>query len=154
MDVRKILCAVDFSPPSREAFDAAVDLSLRLGARLTLFHVYPIPAYVLPDGVILPLPEKLDAIDQQTEGTLAAWCREAEARGVRGVDTATTGGLPWQEIVARARSGGYDLIVMGTHGLTGIRHVLIGSVAERVVQHAHCPVLTMRLPEESHPPTA
>jgi nucleotide-binding universal stress UspA family protein len=149
MRVRRILGAVDFSEPARVALHYAADLARLFEAELTLFHVYHIPGYGMPEGsFILPGPETMSKFFARVDERLASWRAEAEARGARSVDVATAQGSPWHEIVERARSG-YQLIVVGTHGHTGLRHVLLGSVADRVVRHAPCPVLTVRPSDES-----
>jgi nucleotide-binding universal stress UspA family protein len=79
------------------------------------------------------------------ENDLARWKGEAEQLGARRVSTVLATGAPWHEIVEIARRDpAIDLIVMGTHGYTGLKHVLMGSVAEKVVRHAPCPVLAAR----------
>ncbi len=141
--VGKVLCAVDFSAPSRAALTMAADLAQRYGASLTVLHVFQLPATLLPEGMLLS-PAMVSEHFQAVNGLLDEEKRHAESLGVRTVETALVDGVPWREIVARAKDGGFDLVVVGTHGRTGIRHVLLGSVAERVVRHAHCPVVTVR----------
>jgi nucleotide-binding universal stress UspA family protein len=144
MKVRRILCAVDFSEPSHEALHYGADLARMFDAELTLFHVYHVPGYGLPEGsLVLASPEELGKLFSKIDERLEGWRKEAESRGAPKVDVATTEGAAWHEIVERAKTG-YQLIVVGTHGHTGLRHVLIGSVADRVVRHAPCPVLTVR----------
>ena len=144
MKVRRILCAVDFSDPSREALHYGSDLARLFDADLTLYHVYHLPGYGMPEGsYVLPGPETLSKLFARIDERLTGWRREAEARGAPRVDTATSEGSAWHQIVERARTG-YQLIVVGTHGHSGLRHMLLGSVADRVVRHAPCPVLTVR----------
>lgn len=126
----RILCPIDFSEESRAALRVAADLARRFGAELTLLHV--------------------DASDQTmlqastaAEGQLASWKREAEALGQASVATLTRAGEPPAAIVAQATEGGFDLVVMGTHGRTGRDRALIGSVAENVVRGCRVPVLTV-----------
>jgi len=149
---RRILCPVDFSPTSFAALRRAARLAGSLGASLTLLHVYHTPGYALPEGVILPNVNELDRLFSWIDEQLAAWRREARALGADAVVTETAQGAPWQTIVDRAAAGRYDLVVMGTHGHTGLKHVLLGSVTERVVRHASCPVLTVRAPDETARP--
>jgi universal stress protein A len=141
MSFRKILCPTDFSEGSRHA------LRLAIGewpdAHLVLIHVWQPPYVYGPDSGI---PGSL-FIDTKTmaEEELANWKREAEQQGVRSVSAVLATGAPWNEIVELARrEPSIDLIVMGTHGRTGLKHVLLGSVAEKVVRHAPCPVLAAR----------
>ena len=144
MDAQRILCPVDFSQPSRVALEHAVALAKLFDGALTIFHVYQVPAYTLPDGVVLPTADQLKDLFERVDTALAEWKQIALELGAGRVDTAAAQGVVWNEIVNRAQEGGYDLIVVGTHGYTGLRHVLLGSVAERVVQRASCPVLTVR----------
>ncbi len=138
---RKILCPVDFSESSRAALDTAVALARSQDAPLTLLHVYNVPMN-LPDGYFDP--EIFQIIGTATDKLLAEWKLLAEAGGAAHVDTASMPGTAWDGVVATARQGRFDLIVLGTHGRTGLKHVLLGSVAERVVQHAPCTVLVVR----------
>jgi nucleotide-binding universal stress UspA family protein len=144
MKVRRILCAVDFSAPSHEALHYGADLARLFDADLTLFHVYHYPGYGMPEGsYVLPGPETMAKLFARMDERLAEWKTEAVERGAQRVDTATGEGSAWHEIVERAKKG-YQLIVVGTHGHSGLRHMLLGSVADRVVRHAPCPVLTVR----------
>ena len=148
MQIRRILCPVDFSAPSRSAMHVAADLARKFGAQLTLLHVYQVPAYPLPEGVLLPsrisLADLFDRIDQALDG----WREDAERRGAGRVDVETSQGSAWSEICQRATREDFQLIVIGTHGHTGLRHLLLGSVAERVVRHAPCPVMTVQANDE------
>jgi universal stress protein A len=119
---KKICCPVDLSNESRAALRVAADLCRRFGAALTLLHVR--------DG---------SAADDE----LSAFKREAEAAGAPRVAAEEAGGDPKEAIAAFADGGGYDLVVMGTHGRTGREHALVGSVAENTVRKAHCPVMVV-----------
>ncbi|HSK00720.1 MAG TPA: universal stress protein [Kofleriaceae bacterium] len=143
MSFRKILCPTDFSEGSRQALSLAID---RLGAdaQVVLVHVWQPPFVYGPDA---GLPGSV-FIETKTlaENELAKWKGEAEQLGARRVTTVLATGAPWHEIVELARQDpAIDLIAMGTHGRTGIKHVLLGSVAEKVVRHAPCPVLAVRV---------
>jgi nucleotide-binding universal stress UspA family protein len=140
-----ILAATDFSPGSAEALTFAFDLARTLGARVTLFHAWQLPSYVFPDGsaYVMP-PEELARLAAQIDAQLAAAARDAEKRTGGAVATRSATGRPADEIVRAARDGDYDLIVMGTHGRTGLKHLFLGSVAENVVRHADRPVITVR----------
>jgi len=142
----KICCPVDFSEPSRVALEEAADLARRYGAGLTVLHVFEPSA--APSGEMqASMPELFEATAKELERKLAGWKLEAERLGAPAVEQAVTSGVPGREIAAFAEEGGYDLVVMGTHGRTGIRHLVIGSVAERVIREAHCPVLVIRSKE-------
>jgi len=141
---KKILCPVDFSPASRETLQVATDLARRFGGELTLFHAYPLPGYTLPEGTVLPRPQMLQELAEQTDRHLAEWKETAERGGSPAVCTAKSVGEPAAEILDFAKQGGFDLIVLSTHGRTGLAHALLGSVAERVVRRATIPVLTIR----------
>jgi nucleotide-binding universal stress UspA family protein len=142
--IQRILYATDFSSASRRAFDAALALAKSLNARLTI-------AYVLAPVVTVP-EQYLDAatydrLDQQARqwslqqlDRLAARARKA---GVKAAGVLRNGD-PATQIVAACRASKSDLIVVGTHGRRGLPKFFLGSVAERVVSTAPCPVVTVR----------
>ena len=142
----KILVPVDFSPHSGQAIRTAADLAARYGATLTLVHVFQPIAFTLPEGYVLLSAQQLVDIHNQLESALASAKKDAESCGAPKVATALLQGLAAGQILEVAQREGSDLIVMGTHGRTGVRHVLMGSVAERVVRSAPCPVLTVKAP--------
>jgi nucleotide-binding universal stress UspA family protein len=142
MKIRRILYATDFSEIAEVAWPHALEMGQQLGASVLLLHVIPAPAMV---------PETFLAAEQWAE-IFAAQRREAEAKlravaaeaqGVK-AEVLVTRGVPFLEIARVAAQRKADLIVMGTHGRTGLVHALMGSVAERVVRIAPCPVLTVR----------
>lgn len=138
------MCPVDFSPGSREALHVAAGLAAVDGGELVLVHVWQPPVYVMGETIGLS-GDVVQALVNEAESSLARWKTEAEQLGVRKVTPVFMTGAPWHELVAAAkRDPAVDLIVMGTHGRTGLRHVLLGSVAEKVVRHAPCPVLVTR----------
>ena len=145
-DWKRICCPIDFSDASRAAMEVAADLARRSGADLVLLHAYPIPGYTFPDGSVVASPKMMQDLADQAERHLEEWRGEAAKIVGSRVTTQKAIGEPAAEIVAFARSAGVDLVVVGTHGRTGIEHALMGSVAERVVRRAHCPVLTVRPP--------
>lgn len=141
MAFKKILCAVDFSEPSRDALRAAAEFAHAPGATLVLIHVWQPPLWTTDYGVQLPSDALLEARGRE-EAKLAAWQAEARQLGATDVTAKLVRGVPWDAIVGAARDdAAIDLIVLGTHGHTGLRHALIGSVAERVVRHAPCTVM-------------
>jgi nucleotide-binding universal stress UspA family protein len=123
--LREILFATDFSPAADHAFGAALALAQHFEARVHLLHVVHHPRE-----------------EDSARARLEAFARERAEAGQ--VVVAVTGGHPAHEIVAYAGREKVDLVVMGTHGRTGLSHVLVGSVAEAVVRHAPCQVLTIR----------
>lgn len=140
MRFNNILCPVDFSDCSRDAFLRAVELAKRPAARLILVTVYQVPFY---EGAPY-MPDVMRSIQEGAEQALAKWSAEAKTLGAGAVEAVALLGVPWDEIVRLARERASDLIVMGTHGRRGIKHALIGSVAETVVRHAPCSVLVVR----------
>ena len=143
---KHILVPLDFSDTSARALEHAKILAERFDAALELLHVVPNPfmANAASLYVGMPLPQDfLNQLEQEArerlEATLTLTERERfQARSVVRI------GDPLFEIVDHARSEHVDLIVMGTHGRTGVSHLFLGSVAERVVRTAECPVLTVR----------
>ncbi len=138
---RKICCPVDFSETSRRAAESALELAWAFGGRVTLLHVAePLIAPALEAGArSAPTPE---AIEPGLRDEIRAWAR-ALPEGEK-ADVEVLEGSPAEEIVRFAREGAYDAVVMGTHGRTGLKHLVLGSVAERVVRHARCPVVVVR----------
>lgn len=147
--MKKILCATDFSSCAEQAIDQAVRLARALGAELVLLHV----------AVEAPLFREGLAGSEEVRRVFAAqrdWARatlEERAAACRGAGVPTVAlvvpGVPAQEILSAAETEAADLIVLGTHGRGGFARWLLGSVADRVVRSARCPVLTVReLPRE------
>ncbi len=144
MTFQRIACAVDFSEESRAAVADAAELARRFGVELTLVHVHLPPPQAAIDALGSSELAELDA--EEVEQQLAVWKAEAERLADRPVKTALLAGSPGSELVRYARDRHVDLIVLGTHGRTGLRRAVLGSVAEHVVRHAHCPVLVVRRP--------
>jgi universal stress protein A len=145
MEIRRILVPVDFSPLSDAAFEYALGLARKLDARLILLHVFQVPAFAYPDASI-PLPAQT-LLDAEHQARVHLGKLEVRA-GEGGVPASSLlhEGAPFVEIVRTARAQNVELIIMSTHGRTGLRHALLGSVAEKVVRKAPCPVLVVRLP--------
>jgi nucleotide-binding universal stress UspA family protein len=144
-DWKRIFCPVDFSDASRAAMEIAADLTKRFGGELVLLHAYPVPGYTFPDGSVVASPRMMQELADQAKRHLEEWRTEAERLvGAPRVSAETAIGEPAAEILEVARTRGAELVVMGTHGRTGLEHALMGSIAERVVRRAHCPVLTVR----------
>jgi nucleotide-binding universal stress UspA family protein len=141
--ITRILVPTDFSASSRAALDLACDLASRLGLPLTVLHAYALPAYPLPEGVVLPTSEQTAETITRAARALHGELEHAQAHGVEARSLLAEGD-PFDAIVRTAGELGADLIVMGTHGRRGIAHALLGSVAEKLVQKGPCPVLTVR----------
>lgn len=144
MQLRKILVPIDFSDHAAKALEAAMDLARRFdGATIHLLHCYPINVGgVSPYGIVIPESfdrECREAAAQQ----LDQWAEKAKAEGLS-VECTVTSRFPSEAIALHAEDISADLIVMGTRGLTGLKHVLLGSVAERTLRIAPCPVLTIK----------
>jgi len=146
MEIRRILCPVDFSDTSSHAFDYAIELASRFGAELHLVHAYQLPAYALPDGAFVATPEFAARVADESQQQLNKLV-ESHASSNLKFETHLVEGVAHAEIVRVAKEMAADLIVMGTHGRSGITHFLLGSVAERVVRSSMCPVLTVRKPD-------
>jgi nucleotide-binding universal stress UspA family protein len=145
---KKVLCPVDFSEVSMGALHYAADLCKESGAHLMAIHV--IEPIVDPGDFTFRPVTIVDLERQLAERAQESLAKAVTALGLPEgkVSTAVEHGVASAEIVRTAAEEGVDLIVMGTHGLTGIAHALIGSTAERVVRKATCPVLTMKVPQQ------
>jgi nucleotide-binding universal stress UspA family protein len=146
--IRQILVPVDFSAPSRAALDYAVELATKFGASVDVIHVWQAPGF-FPVASSVPGTgtgefAMSDMIQKNAEEALGEFIEEARRRNVIVRSVRMVGGAPAHAIVDAAKEGNYDLIVVGTHGRTGLSRILLGSVAENVVRHAHCPVLALR----------
>jgi nucleotide-binding universal stress UspA family protein len=144
----RIVVPTDFSADAEEAIRVASELSRIYAAPLTLIHVYDPVAYPLPDGYVLYTPGQLSRMWEDFDRRLAQAKADAQANGAVRAETRLLQGLTAAEIVRFAKEGGHDLIVMGTHGRTGVARVLLGSVAARVVQTAECAVLAVKRPTQ------
>jgi nucleotide-binding universal stress UspA family protein len=106
-----------------------------------------VPGYTFPDGSFVASTKMLEELADQARRHLDEWKAIAVGLGLATVEAATAVGEPAYEIVTYAKEKAVDLVVVGTHGRTGLTHALMGSVAERVVRKAPCPVLTVRPPK-------
>jgi len=142
---QRFLVPVDFSEYANQAVEYAIGLASKLGARLTLLHVIQsLPLAGIDMGVTLPYAYIQD-LEAEITNRMQAYLERVTAAGLEG-EIAVVHGVPFQEILETAKTQQVDLIVMGTHGRTGLQHVLLGSVAEKVVRLAPCPVLVVRQP--------
>jgi universal stress protein A len=147
MQIRRILVPIDFSPNADQAMAWAIDLARRYDASLVVTYVVqPVAWPASPDGLVVA-PSDLLATARRELGMSLDRARESvEAAGIH-AEAVLIDGSPAPAIAELARHKGVDLIVMGTHGRTGITHALLGSVAEKVLRTAPCPVLTVRMRE-------
>ncbi|MBS0205496.1 MAG: universal stress protein [Planctomycetes bacterium] len=138
VSVRRILFPTDFSEPARHAQKYATTLAEKFGAELHVIHVVP--------EVIMPATDTI-SVWTLPEGSMKAQVDSAEQQliAVAGADAirCVTVGFPVEEIMKYAKEHDIDLLVVGTHGHTGLSHLLLGSVAEKLVRLASCPVLTV-----------
>jgi nucleotide-binding universal stress UspA family protein len=148
ISIKNIMCPVDFSDSSDHALRYATALAEAHGANLCLLHVVQPPMATMPSDPLLPefaadiMKEAVEASREQ----LKKLADDIES-DLPNVTTETATGTPFLEIITAARLQDIDLIVVGTHGRTGLAHVMLGSVAERIVRKAPCPVLTVKHPE-------
>lgn len=143
---RRLLVPTDFSPPSERAWDLARRLARAVGAEIVLLHVFVPPPYA---GAPFPDAQLVEVYAQGrtwVEEQLATWAGTARHEGLT-VKTLLRDGVAHREIVAAARDEGADLVAIGTHGYSGVERLLLGSVAEKVIRLAPCPVLAVRQPE-------
>jgi len=154
IDLHRILVPTDFSKHSQNALLYAAAFAEKFGAELYLLHVVQDLAVFIPD-MITVAPPPTPSLEQLSSAARAAFDRlikENQLQHLK-IQREVREGTPFYEIIRFAKETEIDLIVMGTHGHTGLVHVLMGSVSEKVVRKAPCPVLTVRHPEHEfvHP---
>lgn len=137
--IQHILCPTDFSDTAAKAVAYAEQLAIEAGAELTLMHAFDTPAEWTLAGQEHPRDPRLQ---QQLDALLA------DSSHAQKIHRQQHAGAAGEVICWMAQDRHCDLIVMGTHGRTGLRHLLFGSIAEYVLQHARCPVVTIR---DRHP---
>jgi len=145
----RILCPVDFSEPSEAALRVAIAFAQKEGASLHLLHVIE-PILIPADYAMGPIsPAEFEGqLQAQAEKNLLAAKERAAGAGIQ-VDMTLRRGKPFHEIALVAGEQHSDLIVIGTHGLSGLSHILMGSTAEKVVRKAPCAVLTIKAPPKA-----
>ena len=144
ISLKKILCPIDHSDCSKEALKYAVSFAMKEEAKLLLLHIIDIRSF----------NEELDAIskqipDEETFEQLRIKLLDCIPEAIRDdmdVEAIVIQGIPFVEIISTAKEKEIDMIVIGSHGRTGISHMMLGSVSEKVVRKAPCPVLTVRQP--------
>ncbi len=141
----KLLLPTDFSDCSAEAARVARLLAERFGSRIVVLHVLDEPAALDPmfrgDVPLELLRSRMEQFAQENMDAFLA----VHFSGFENMDTMLAAGIPYREIIKKARECGAGLIVIGTHGRTGVEHVIFGSTAEKVVRIAPCPVLSVRM---------
>jgi nucleotide-binding universal stress UspA family protein len=142
---KKIVCPTDFSEAAREGIAQGKQLALHFGAEVVLVHVLPVlPSLPEEDPYfVLKVPEYERLLHAEASRKLRQLAEEFSSEGVPAHGVVGHGPAAG-EIVRIAEEEHADMIVLSTHGDTGWRHFAFGSVAEKVVRHAHCPVLTVR----------
>jgi universal stress protein A len=144
MDIRRILAPTDFSELSKQGLKSALELAQSFGAKLLLMHVVEPPSYPVEGIVPFQLGATLlDDLERQAGHELAQMLTEMQQSKVD-VARRVVVGTPYRKIVEVAEDEKTDLIVMTTHGRTGLSHLVMGSVAEKLVRTSPCPVLTIR----------
>ena len=145
MATQRFLVPIDLSEYANQALDYAVNLAGKLDARLMLVHVIQsIPLVGVDMGVTLPYTYVQD-LEAEIMQSMESALTRVTAAGLEG-EIVVVHGVPFHEIIETAKTRQVDLIIMGTHGRTGLQYVLLGSVAEKVVRLAPCPVLVARQP--------
>ena len=144
-NISSILCPVDLSPSSRAALDYALFLAHGTGATIDVFHVWELPVMVRPDLIVWTEGASgatlADLVKMRAEAAMEHFLRPLDAADRARVTVHLQPGSAAAAIVDRASA--YDLVVMGTHARGGVSRLVLGSVSERVVRHASCPVLTI-----------
>ncbi|KKO19212.1 MAG: universal stress protein [Candidatus Brocadia sp.] len=144
--IKNILCPIDYSVYSEMALKYAIEFAEKYQAKLCLIHVLDIRVYDINN----PDLYDVNIVDEETIAKLRERllrCVTDDTRGKIAVEARIIQGVPFAEIIRAAKEYKADMIVIGTHGRTGISHAIMGSVAEKVVRKAPCPVLTIRHPE-------
>jgi nucleotide-binding universal stress UspA family protein len=146
---RKILVAVDFSPSSRAALGWALSIAERYRVPVHVLHAWDVPAPLRPDLTVWSGDVRTSLEEHtrlESERSMRQFLDDMKLASRSDVTSEVKQGPAHAVILATADAGGFDLVVMGTHGRTGLSHLVLGSVAEKVVRHARCPVLTVRAP--------
>ena len=142
INIKNILCPVDHSDCSKEALKYAVSFAMKDNSKLYLLHVIDIRAFDESiNAMTTQIPD--DETLKQLKTKLLD-CIPEEIRDDMDVEALVVQGIPFVEIISTAKKNDIDMIVLGSHGRTGITHMMMGSVSEKVVRKAPCPVLTVR----------
>lgn len=147
LQIKSILVPIDFSMSSKKALAAAFPFAERFGAKITLLHVVE-PVAIPAFANSLPLVMENDKVINSRKRRLEQLIRESGSEPKLVDKTLVRYGRSFHEITEAARTLKVDLIIISTHGYSGLKHAIMGSTTERVVRHAPCPVLVMR--EQEH----
>ncbi|HEY6011052.1 MAG TPA: universal stress protein [Nitrospirota bacterium] len=145
MQIKTILFPTDFSNGARAAMDHAISLARDYNAKLVLLYVIQdisIAEWYIPSSI--SVTDLVEDMQKSAMREMDKWYGEVSAV-VKDADKMVVRGVPFVEIIKTAKDRNADMIVIGTHGRTGIDHMLFGSTAEKVVRKAPCPVLTVRI---------
>lgn len=137
----RILCGVDFSKTSDAAFEHAVKLVRRMGGELHVVHAYGLSVAALPEGAVMTGPARAAELANEAQAKLDQWVsRHPDIDIAEHIVT----GVASEEVLRIAEEIEPEIIVVGTHGRSGLKHLLFGSVAEQIIRKAPCPVLVVR----------
>ena len=145
MQIKTILFPTDFSNGARAAMDHAISLAKDYNAKLVLLYVIQdisIAEWYIPSSI--SVTDLVEDMQKSAWNEMNKWNTEVSAK-VKDVEKMVVRGVPFVEIIKTAKNKNADLVVIGTHGRTGIDHMLFGSTAEKVVRKSPCPVLTVRI---------
>jgi universal stress protein A len=152
MTIQSILVPVDYSACSGAALRFALELARKLGAELDVVHVWDRPTYVSEDikiGHGDTARSLIDMIRENAQAEMAQFMEKVAVPSTVKLSTRLLSGNPAAIVLAALHEGKHQLLVVGTHGRTGLRHMLLGSVAEKLVRHSPVPVLTVPADDEA-----
>lgn len=144
--IKNVLCPIDGSQGSKVALEYGLFIAKHFGGRAHALHVWHVSTHIRPDLSVWMETQGQQPVAKVVEAEAKAEMARFMAglgADASGLDVHVLEGEPWRVITEMAERDGFDLIVMGTHGRSGLMHLALGSVAERVVRHATCPVLTV-----------
>ena len=139
--LKSVMVATDFSPLSEKAIDYAVMIAKQFGAKILIMHVLDPITVTTTDALMFS--DNSEALRKMAEEMMKNLADILKEKGVS-IETALLKGAAASEIISKAAQAGVDVIIMGTHGRKGIEHLILGSVAEKVVRSATCPVMVVR----------
>jgi nucleotide-binding universal stress UspA family protein len=142
LSIKKILAPIDFTQTSSRSCDYAVELAVKFEAALTIVHVYQVPLYTFPDGVLVTPADLATELSNKAQKNLDEVVTQYKGRGIP-ITGQLVNGVSWEEIARLTEEDKYDLVVMGTHGRRGLPRALMGSVAENVIRTSPVPVLVV-----------